>query len=130
MWFFAGLCITSSNSVRRSDTRTGHRFCSVAFFQCKEVILPDAIGARLNVLVTGGADANFYPRGCADLTGVKSVDLLLDETDHVWYRVLPPFCALRTRPSHMSDVLMAAVAVRFVDAINPVVSHSCYPFIG
>jgi hypothetical protein len=56
--------------------------------------------------------------------GVETVGVTLDESDNIGDGIAPPSGAIRLRTTNMSDVLMGAVAVRFVNAINMIVCHS------
>lgn len=97
---------------------------SAAFVQRQEIVRPDAVGISLQELVTRSASVHSDPRFDTPLIGVKAMGLLFDKAHDIRHRVLPAPETIRLRSAHMRNVLMRAVTVKFINAINPVVRHA------
>lgn len=95
-----------------------------ALLESKEVIAPIPVCLSLKVLASAGAHTHMNPSHNPVFLGVETVGVTLDESDNIRDGIAPPPGAIRLRPTNMSDVLMGAVAVRLVNAINTIVCHS------
>jgi hypothetical protein len=99
-------------------------FLLAAFLQCQQIILPHTIRMGLKILVAGGADADTNPCARATIAGEEPVNAALNQIDNIRHCFLPPTRSTWVRAAHMRNPLMLAVTVRFVDAINSIVSHA------
>jgi hypothetical protein len=95
-----------------------------ALLESEQVIAPVPVGLSLKVLASAGAHAHMNPSHNPVFLGVETVGFTLNESDNIGDGIAPPPGAIRLRPTNMSDVLMGAVAVRLVNAINTIVCHS------
>ena len=94
-----------------------------AFLQGEKIVFPDAIGVGLKEFAACGAGPHRDPSRNAAFAGVEPIRFAFDQTDNVRNRVFPTSRAVGLRAAHVRDVLVSAVAVRFVYAINSVVGH-------
>lgn len=98
-------------------------------FQSEEVILPDPIGIGLNELIAVHTSPDTDPSSISTFIRIESVGALLDEPHDIWDGLLPAPVDVWLWSTCMCDVLVRAVAIRFINAVDSVVSHGCHPFV-
>lgn len=118
----------SRDAIARFRSSADQQGRLATFVQGEEVVLPNPIGIGLNEFVAVRAGPDTDPGGLPALVCVEPMSPLLDGPRNIWNGVLPA-PTIGVRSTRMSDVIVGTAAVRFVNAVDSIVSHGGYPFI-